>query len=192
MCKHKRQQIYGESPVCACGHPDQTVQHLLWTCSLSPPPPIHLEHRRHLPPAQSVSHILPEGADRAEVALWKESCLRQSPFSAPLCMMCLWREEVDVKGHTIGVSEDGTYAFCRKCYITRRARDQKWIWTKRCAHEQAEPRMLGETWMEREHEVTLQMARWKITALRPRVSRSKCLGQAWATSGFREDCNGEG
>ena len=51
MCKHKRPQIYGESPMCACGHQEQTIQHLLWSCPLTPPPPVHLDHRRNLPPS---------------------------------------------------------------------------------------------------------------------------------------------
>ena len=158
MCKHKRQQLYGESPQCACGHADQTVQHLLWNCPLVPPPPVHLEHRRRLPPSQSVSHLLPAGADRVETMLWKESCIRALQIlSDPTPTVPQVREEPDMKGHIIRTSEDGTYAFCRKCFITRRARDRKWIWTKRCAQEQEEARMLGDTWVQKG---TKSLYRW--------------------------------
>ena len=101
-------------------------------------------------------------------------------------------EDIDMKGHSLGTSIDGTYVFCRKCYITRRARDRKWLWVKRCQNQDAEPRMLGETWAYRGHEVTLEMSRWKITALRPRLTCSVCHASTWATSGFREECPGEG
>ena len=78
MCQHKRHQIYGESAKCACGFEDQNVWHLLWQCPCSPPPPIHLEYRKHLPKAQSVAHLLPEKAGQTDVRLWREreSCKR--------------------------------------------------------------------------------------------------------------------
>ena len=194
MCKHKRQQIYGESPQCACGHDSQTVGHLLWSCPLVPPPPVHLEYRRHLPPSQSVTHLLPQCADMQEVGLWKESCLRAikivaSPIaSAPLPQP----EPPDLKGHSLGVSHDGAYSFCRKCFVTRRSRDRKWIWTKRCTREDSESRDLGEFWVEQGHEVTLRMAKWKLTAQRPRMVCARCRQEVWATAGWRQECQGEG
>ena len=192
MCKHKRQQLYGESAECACGHENQTVGHLLWTCALIPPPPPHLDYRRHLPPAQSIAHLLPPSVDLREVRLWKESCVRavkvlSAPVvSAPLPVI----RDVDLKGHSLGVNHEGTYAFCRKCFVTRRARDRKWIWVKPCAKDGAEARALGEIWHELGHEVILEMARWKLTAQRPRMRCTRCMQEVWATKGWSQECLG--
>ena len=194
MCKHKRQQLYGESPQCACGHADQTVQHLLWTCPLVPPPPPHLEHRRHLMPSQSVAHLLPEKADNTEVQLWRDSCQRAIKILAAPLPNCPPppRQPVDMKGHVVATNLDGTYSFCRKCFISRRARDTKWIWTKRCPREHDQPRSLGEIWESLGHDCGLQMARWKNTSQRPIIRCTRCQQQAWATCGLREECQGEG
>ena len=137
MCKHKRSQVYGESSECPCGAPSQTVPHLLWSCPLVPPPPINIGYRRHLPSSQSVSHILPERAGLAEVRLWRQSCLRAlDVLSNPLEAEPRFREDPqEARGHILATSEEGTYVFCRKCYIARRMRDCKWIFLKQCAHD---------------------------------------------------------
>ena len=171
----------------------RTIQHLLWTCALIPPPPPHLEHRR-LPPAQSVALLLPPCADLHEIRLWKESCLRAvKMLASPASNLPLPQNiPVDMKGHALGVSHDGAYAFCRKCFVTRRARDRKWIWVKPCAKENMEPRALGEVWRELGHEVVLDMTRWKLTAQRPKMKCTRCKQEVWATAWWRHECQGEG
>ena len=39
-CAHKRSQVMGESEMCPCGAPSQTIHHLLCECVLVPPPPM--------------------------------------------------------------------------------------------------------------------------------------------------------
>ena len=189
MTQHKRQQIYGESPTCECGCEEQTLWRLFWECPRYPPPPVPLEYRRHLPRAQSVAHLLPMHADKTEISRWRQSCHRAIDILSrnPKPQVGVARE-VDVKGHEVGVNDTGTYAYCRKCYITRRIRDKKWIWTKDCKAVDAEPRTIGEIWEENGHSIRLDMARWKVTAERPALSCSRCHTQVWATAGFKNPC----
>ena len=182
----KRHQVYGESSKCC---EDQSLWHLLWQCPCVPPPPIALEYRKHLPRAQLVAHLLPEKADRAEVILWRQSCKRAVVvLSMNLSGEPRQREEVDTKGHEVAANPKGTYVFCKKCFICRRVRDKKWIWTKPCRLAENEPRALGEAWACDGHEITLSMGRWKTTAERPLFTCSLCGVQVWATSGFKLPC----
>ena len=192
MCKHKRGQVYGESTECGCGWPDQTVKHLLWDCPLVAPPPLHLEYRRHLPPFQSVAHLLPLHADRHDVTLWRESCKRAiKVLSGKEQGRESHQDVLQLNGHVLCASADGEYVFCGKCFIARRARDKKWICLKPCAREEAEHRTLGEEWEYLGHSVCLTMDRWKICAQRPCFACAKCRQRVWATKGYREECPGE-
>ena len=146
---------------------------------------------RHLPPARSVSHLLPEKADRRDVLCWKDSCRRVIRLFTALPPPRLQREEnIDLKGHVLANSVDGEYVFCSKCYVCRRARDRKWIWLKECAHRDRDARALGETWEEQGHHVVLVMNRWKVTAQRPSLACELCHRSVWATAGFKEACFG--
>ena len=189
MTQHKRQQIYGESSVCECGAEEQTLWHLFWQCPCYPPPPMALDYRRHLPRAQSVAHLLPLHADKMEIVLWRQSCHRAIDILSrrPSNEGALARD-LDVKGHEVGVNSTGTYAYCRKCYITRRIRDKKWIWTRECKAIDSDPRTIGETWEFNGHLITLTMSRWKVTAERPSLCCSRCQKQVWATAGFKQIC----
>ena len=64
---------------------------------------------------------------------------------------------IDHKGHDVSVNPAGSYAFCKKCYVTRRIREKKWIWIKPCKRGEQIPRSLGERWMDQGHEVVLEM-----------------------------------
>ena len=121
MCQHKRGQVYGESTVCACGCEDQTLRHLLWECPCVPPPPPSIEFRRHLPNSQSVAHLLPLMAERADITAWKQSCVRAVRVLAmnPNAKSAV-QVQVDTKGHDVAINDTGSYAFCRKCFVTRR------------------------------------------------------------------------
>ena len=190
MTQHKRQQIYAESPRCECGCEEQTLWHLFWDCPCYPPPPIAIEYRKHLPRFQSVAHLLPVHADKSEIALWRQSCRRAIDI---LSKRPSKREgedrNVDTRGHEVGVNLSGTYAYCRKCYITRRIRDKKWIWTKECKYSESDPRTIGEEWESEGHLITMIMTRWKVIAERPALKCSRCQMQVWATAGFRMPCH---
>ena len=57
----------------------------------------------------------------------------------------------DHKGHDISLLPDSLYAFCAKCFISRRIRDVAWIATKRCGQEGAESWYVGakrESWKD--------------------------------------------
>ena len=125
MCQHKRSQIYGEDPTCPCGAPDQSIRHLLWECPCSPPPSISIEYRRHLPCSQSVAHLLPPFATPDEVRAWKESCMRAvSILSRNPMARVMVPSLIEQKGHDVSVNPAGSYAFCKKCFVTRRIRDK--------------------------------------------------------------------
>ena len=189
MCQHKRHQAYGESPKCQCGHEDQNVWHLLWECPCVPIPPISLDFRRHLPRAQSVAHLLPENADRHDVETWRDSCFRAIRILSRTPEVQVRKDiDVDTRGHDVGVNSDGTYAYCRKCYISRRVRDKKRIWVKDCKFVDRELRTIGESWEWNGHSITLKMARWKIMSERPAMVCARCGLQVWATAGYREHC----
>ena len=54
---------------------------------------------------------------------------------------------------------------------------------KECLHKDKEPRSLGEIWTYMDHELTLGMHRWKLTAYRQRITCRKCTLSVWATVG---------
>ena len=97
----------------------------------------------------------------------------------------------DQKGHEVAVNPSGSYAFCKKCYVTRRIRDKKWIWAKECRHSDRHARSLGERWHWQGHEILLEMTRWKILAERPSMVCNICKKRVWGTAGFRDPCPGE-
>ena len=154
MCQHKRSQIYGEEATCACGAPGQSIRHLLWECACFPPPSISIEFRRHLPNAQSVAHLLPPMATSSKVRTWRESCMRAVRIlSKNPSAHAAVPAPIDQRGHDVTVNPTGSYVFCKKCFVTRRIRDKKWIWIKRCKCEDDVPRSLGERWQSQGHEV---------------------------------------
>ena len=189
VCAHKRFQVYEHSEVVPVVL-SQTVGHLLWDCPLVPPAP-DLEYRRHLPASQSVSHTLPPSADLREVVLWRRSCKRAVDILTKVPQQEGGEErDVDLEGHVLGVSENGQYTFCKRCFISRRSRDKKWIWLRECLRKDQEPRSLSEVWEFQGHQLSLSMMTWKITALRPRISREICGGSWRATSGPKDPCLG--
>ena len=97
----------------------------------------------------------------------------------------------DQRGHDVTVNPTGSYAFCKKCFVTRRIRDKKWLWVKRCKYEDGVPRSLGERWQSQGHEVVLEMTKWKILAERPGLLCVLCEMRVWATAGFKRPCEGD-
>ena len=191
MCAHKRSQVFHEEAKCMCGHPDQTIYHVLWECPMVQIAPPHLDYRRHLEASRSVAHLLPPFPEAQEVMHWRESCLRAIRIlQAPPERQKQRELDVDLRGHVLGTGEDGQYTFCRKCYFTRKSRDRKWIWMKECLCADHVPRSLGEVWVHNGHEVQLSMARWKTLAQRPRVKCLICQNEAWATKGLVGVCGG--
>ena len=189
LCAHKRSQVMGESEMCPCGAPSQAIRHLLWECVFVSPPPMDIEFRKRLKPAQAVAHLLPASADNHEIYLWRKSCLRAAQvLSKPPEGPPHGEVDVDLKGHMLACSEDEEYTFCKKCFISRKSRDRKWIWRKECERKDHEPRAIAETWWFMDHELTLIMETWKLAALRPRMVCKNCGGMWWATSGPKDLC----
>ena len=147
LTREKSARMREVEPSCSCGCPEQTLFHVLWECPDSPPVPDELEARKILPPSLSLAHVLPQGATKAEVLTWKTSCRRAIGI---IKMLPLKKHDepgaqrqgraTDTKGHVITLMADSMYAFCARCYISRRVRDMKWIWLKPCMAEEEVPR----------------------------------------------------
>ena len=156
-------QTDGQSPRCECG------------CNSCPP--IHLERFRHPSPFPlCLSSTSPTGetlTSGGRVVEERSAILRRSPSFLPSPLLHL-----DLHRRVIATNDASTYVFCKRCSISRRARDKKWIWMKQCLREDREPRSLGETWEENGHELSLHIARWEVTTQRPQAKRSRCAVHA--------------
>ena len=164
---------------------------MLWECPLSPPVPTEIEHFHALPAYRSVAHLLVEGADARDIQAWKVSMTRAVKI---ICMKEFVPEHVrervvrDHKGHSLATSEDGSYVFCAKCYISRKSRDRMWILTKPCAYSERVPKSLHEEFVCNGHRAVPQMKKWKVTALRPSLRCLECQESVGATAGFVNAC----
>ena len=192
MTRHKRAQITQESAVCECGHPDQTIWHILWMCPCRPPPPVSLIQVSRLCPSRSVAHLLPSRPSHEEHKLWKESCLRASDILTQRIPPSEGQGRIpggrDSRGHDVELSACASYTFCRKCYISRRTRDAQWIFCKPCKGEDVQPVGVGGVAVLKGHEAVLSLRTWKTSALRPMWTCQVCQNSCWATSGFKLPC----
>ena len=178
---------------CVCGCELQTLRHILWECPLTEAAGEQIEFWSLLPPAQSVSHLLPHPATNKEIEAWKVSFKRAVRIIKKLARGTeqMTRREPrprGARGHVTRISDDALYVFCGRCFISRRIRDLNWLFVKtsECAHEKAWA--LGETWTCQGHEAALKMAVWKTTAQRPRWECNHCTYKWWATGTCREEC----
>ena len=191
MCGHKRAQLHGGDPSCSCGAEVQTVEHILWSCPLSEVCPDYLAYRQELPSAFSVAHLLKWGADPCEVKHWTDSLFRAirivKSLDTPSAPKSNRHRDHD-HGHIIAVSEDGRYCYCARCYITRKARDRRWIIHRDCLKRDSDPRREGDSLTCNGHEAVVSVVLWKLTALRPAFKCVKCSLQAWASAGFKQPC----
>ena len=130
MCGHNRAQMFGGSAACPCGEQEQTWGHVLWHCPTIPPPPANLLHLSRLPPAFSTSLILPWGATPAETSLWRQACIRALDVMKRMNHLSeRFPEAPDrtSRGHYGMHTSHGRYIYCARCYVTRRAKDRRWL-----------------------------------------------------------------
>ena len=173
------------------GNPSQTFAHLLWGCPLTPPPSPEIQHLADLPSAQSVAHLLPEGSDARDILIWKTSLTRAVRIMGMHDLtenLVHVRQDVDMKGHVFATSEDGSYVFCSRCFISRKSRDRKWILLHPCAYPDRPARNLWEEYTLDAHLVRLQMKRWRHFAWRPSLKCLYCEQEVWAKAGFPHAC----
>ena len=195
LTKSKSAKLGWGTPECTCGCAEQSLQHVLWECVDSPAISEDFLHWKHLPPAQSIAHILPKGATTKEVHAWKSSCRRAlTIFKAlsarqPNDKRGPNRErDLDMRGHVISLMADSTYVFCAKCFISRRMRDMKWVWTRPCMALQQTPRHIGARVVLLGHDALLEEGAWKGASFRPRWRCQACQECIWATSTYKNLC----
>ena len=183
----------GEHQLCTCGV-EQTVWHVLWECPDLPLVPPDLVPIARGPPSLSVALLLPFPSPSEAIALWKKACARARHIMSLVGAKEQQaerhgRREHDANGHMVITDTTGRYAYCCRCFVSRRIRDKAWIFQVRCPRE-------GPGFVEGQelsldgHDCVLKMARWKGSALRPSWVCKKCSRSAWATSGFRKACRG--
>ena len=133
MTRSKRAKMDSSSPECECGASEQTLSHLFWECKRTEEPDPALRYYHALPHSLSVSHLLPKGQAARDMTLWKMSCRRSRTQAQGYV-----RKDKDDQGHVVTATEDGTYVCCTTCYVTRKAKDVRWIFLKRCPREDCE------------------------------------------------------
>ena len=94
---------------------------------------------------------------------------------------------MDWKGHMVELDCTGKYTYCMGCFVTRRARDAKFIAVKPCESHEEHVRE-GEVTDILGHHAKLEFAPWKLSALRPRFTCLSCESSWWATGAPRFRC----
>ena len=188
--------LRGQMRCAIVGEGIQDLEHLLWGCPLVDPPPADICFRKDLPTSQAVAHILPKGSSSADITLWKKSCKRAIMIVSRRAYgdgrIVTEKKPRDTKGHEVAVTEDGAYTYCLKCHISRRSRDASWIFLRECLHMHRQPLHEGGALESRGHQAIMRMATWKHSAKRPQLHCLVCGQDAWATSGFRRECQQRG
>ena len=196
LTRAKAAKLGEHDPSCGCGCLEQTLYHVLWECPEVEPPHEDLVHCKSLPTSQSVAHILPKGATNSEERIWRSSCkraiaiIKMLPTKPKTAAQDNRVPRLETRGHEVSVMGEASYAFCTKCFISRRIRDMKWIWAKPCLQEAATPSYIGSCSERMGHDAVLEAATWKGSALRPRWKCKKCLASVWATATFKDFCPG--
>ena len=193
MTRSKRAKMDSTSPECECGAADQTMYHVLWECERSEQPEPALRFFHALPHSLSVSHLLPKGQSNRDVTLWRLSCRRAirvvkaltgAQRSQPQGYV---RKDRNDNGDSVMATADGTYVYCTRCYITRRARDVRWIFLKKCLSESLDSVGEGGIRCVSGHRAKLCIEVWKTA----KWSCLVCGDTSWANERFRRDCPGE-
>ena len=194
------------SELCDCGEETQDINHLLWFCPLYPigfPSELKWWHTLE----QSASHalILPRGESLAFKKDWRRICKWALVVVARATKMhkTLTQDESDdsvplppsdvlprlsANGHLV-LSSSVPFAFCAKCFITRRERDRHYIPIKRCLKEDMHPCCEGEYKVVQRHLIRIEMHTWKQGSYRPRMVCQTCKMEQWATATFRSPCS---
>ena len=190
------------SSTCRCGMAEETLNHMLWECEL------HREHRPDqlswwstLPPAMSMSLILPLDESRAFVADWRKVCkwaihcvttsdsshdtLETLPNLPPAPNSC-----PEQNGHLLAVRGDLGYVWCMRCFVTRRVRDTHFLTNRPCPKALELPLPEGHYVHQRGHISRVFLETWKLHSWRPRLQCVKCGQSQWATAPYRKPCPG--
>ena len=93
------------------------------------------------------------------------------------------------RGHYVMHTSDGRYIYCARCYVTRRAKDRRWLVLKDCAFKDREPCIEGETCLILGHHASISIETWRLSALRPRMRCLLCERVCWASEGFKIQCD---
>ena len=196
MTRDKSARLGRSEPECECGFHTQTLEHVIRDCPLTCQVPESLRYFPSLPPARSVAHLLKQGSDARDIRDWKAACVRTIQAIHDLNarekgrgdLLGRIRRDRDWQGHVLSLSPDSMYAFCVKCFISRRIRDMACITTRRCCREDDESDYVG---ADREivgHRCALEMGTWKNASQRPMWVCQRCRATRWATATFKREC----
>ena len=113
-------------------------------------------------------------------------------FRANLTAVILGIVSQGLSGHVLCSTRDSSYVFCGRCFISRRSRDAKWIVLRPCGGPGDKSWAEGSEKCIADHRAVLEVAVWKIAALRPRWVCSVCVcGDSWwATYSPKRPCEG--
>ena len=139
-------------------------------------PPLELLAWKSLPPAHSIALRLQDSSQDSK-KLWKLACARAIRV---LSKIPIPREEFDWRDHQVHGDEGGAYAYCIKCFVTRKTTDNRHIaarpflgallgWT--CAD--------GEYICVNNHRYRMHVRKWKRAGYRPAFACATCGFWAW-------------
>ena len=176
------------SAACPCGHERQAIAHIVYACCLSPPRPVGLELWSSLPPSSSIAFLCPTPCNSDVRAVWTEMCMYA--VSAVSAMPSV-APSFDWKGHLVGFDCSASFAFCRRCLVSRRAKDSRHIASRPCAGE-----VCGNMCSEGDyiklhgHILRCELHRWKRDSRRPKLSCVLCEESFWPSSLPLSPCSG--
>ena len=173
---------------CPCGGADQTIEHLLFSCDLLPEVP-GLDSLKDLSPSFTRALIFSKHLPREMVGIWRDACKKiiealsfralnmQEPESLE---KRLWSH--NSKGHLCVLDVTRTYAFCTLCFVSRRTRDIKYLYSRTCPNPENLPTMEGDYAIVERHVARLTMSQWRRSAFRPKFLCVLCGVSWWAPS----------
>ena len=171
-----------KSPECECGHGWQDVNHLVFHCPLHPTLPFELSTWITMPPAYSVALLAPLPATTQQKKTWPLLCDRAVKI---LSGTSVEEGTLDWKGHEVERDHDNEYAYCIRCFVTRRISDARHIAARPCKGlrmgvECCEGSYTG----HKGHFLRLGFRAWKRAARRPAFTCAKCAAWSWPSSRF--------
>ena len=178
-------------PTCPCGLARQTVSHLLLDCPLTPPPTPDILALTAFPTRVTSALILPSHLSDQLRPVWKQACIRMiSTLAEGKLDAHLPQREIpwDLKGHLPLTTQDSLYCYCAKCFVSRRLRDMKYLFSRPCPQSESVPLRLGDYMVEGNHLGRLEAKKWKISSVRPAFTCVHCGDFWWATSRPKNPC----
>ena len=176
------------SEECQCGAECQSIEHLLYHCPLVSPPDDDMREWSRLPSAFSSALLCSWLFDPKQMEVWERMCKR--------AIMVL-TQHVDIqrehnwKGHFVTFDSTLQVAFCVRCFVSRKVRDQLFVATMECTGD-----LMGNTLEEGAymrynlHLLRLTLRPWKRASLRPALTCIFCKRWAWARNrgGWSKPC----